>query len=105
MESDVLSLDRSPMSLVGQLVEVRWAPGHQFAAKQCEECVYAVRGIEYDMICLELVYDAKVGVHRTDAVYWVNVLAVHYLRVLSEREVKMRVEFFEREFEMDRPRD
>ncbi len=105
MESNVLGSDRSRLDLVGQLVEVGWAAAHPFAKKQCGKCVYAVRGIEYDMICLDLVYDAIDGVHRTDAVYWVNVLAVQYLRVLSEREAKSRIEFFEREFELDRPRD
>ncbi len=105
MESDFLTTDRPKLHLIGQLVEVRWAAGHPFAKKQCDQCVYAVRGIEYDMICLDLVYDAADGVHRTDAIHWVNVLAVQYLRVLSEREAKMRVEFFEREFELERPRD
>lgn len=105
MSTDVLSLDRSKLDLIGQLVEVRWAIAHPFAKKQCEKCVYAVRGLEYDMICLDLVYDAEDGVHRTGSIHWVNVLAVQYLRVLSEREVKTRIESVEREFELAHPRD
>lgn len=105
METGIQSISRSKLDLIGQLVEVRWATTHPFAKKQCEKCVYTVRGIEYDMICLDLVYDAEDGVHRTDSVFWVNVLAVQYLRVLGEREVKMRIESFEREFELSRPRD
>ena len=105
MAPDVLTIDRSRLDLVGQLVEVRWAVNHPLAKKQCEKCVYSVRGIEYDMICLDLVYDAEDGVHRTDNVHWVNVLAVQYLRVLSEREAKARIASFEREFESSRPRD
>lgn len=105
MESNVLSIDRSRLDLVGQLVEVRWAVGHPFAKKQCEQCVYAVRGIDHDMICLGLVYDACDGIHNSDAVYWVNILAIQYMRVLSERDVKSRIDFFERQFELDRPRD
>ena len=105
MEADVQSFKRSKLDLVGSFVEVRWAAGHVFARKQCEQCVYAVRGLEEDMICLELVYDATDGVHRTDSVYWVNVLAVQYLRALTDRDVKTRIEHFEREFVAARPRD
>ena len=105
MKSDVLSLDRPKLDLIGRLVEVQWSPSHVFSKKPCDRCVYAVRGLESDMICVELVYDAKDGVHRTDSVYWVNVLAVSYLRVLSEEEARSRVEFYEREFESDCPRD
>lgn len=105
MESNVLSIDRSRLDLVGQLVEVRWTAGHPFAKLQSEQCVYAVRGTENDLICLELVYNANDGAHRKDAIYWVNVLAVQYMRVLSAREAQSRVEFFEREFELDRPHD
>jgi len=105
MESDVLSLHRSKLDLIGQLVEVRWSPDHTFARKQCEKCVYVVRGIEHGMICLDQVYDATEGVHRKEAAHWVPMNSVHYLRVLSEREAKVRIEFFEREFELDRPHD
>lgn len=105
MEADVHSFQRSKLELVGALVQVKWALGHEFAKKQCDRCIYAVRGIAYDMICLELVYDAHDGAHRSDSIYWVNVLAVQYLHVLSEREVKHRVEHFEREFQEGLPRD
>ena len=105
MESNVVSVDRSKLELVGQLVEVKWSANHAFAKKPCEQCVYVVRGMEFDMICLELVYDAVDGTHGRDAVYWVNVLSVQYLRVLGEREARSRIEFYEREFQLDRPHD
>jgi hypothetical protein len=105
MESNVVSVDRSRLEFVGQLVEVKWSSSHAFAKKQCEQCVYAVRGHENDMICLELVYDAVDGAHGKDAVYWVNVLSVQYLRVLGEREAQSRITFYEREFQLDRPHD
>lgn len=105
MKSDVLSLERPKLELVGCLVEVQWSPSHAFAKKPCDRCLYTVRGLEGDMVCLELVYDAKDGVHRTDSVYWVNILAVSHLRVLTEREARTRIEYFEREFESDCPRD
>lgn len=105
MESNVITVDRAKLELVGQLVEVKWSPSHSFAKKQCEQCVYAVRGHENDMICLELVYDAVDGTHSRDAIYWVNVLSVQYLRVLGEREAQSRIAFYEREFQLDRPHD
>ncbi|MBS1714549.1 MAG: hypothetical protein JST30_09460 [Armatimonadetes bacterium] len=105
MKSDVLSLERPKLDLVGCLVEVQWSPSHAFAKKPCDRCVYSVRGLESDMVCLELVYDAQDGGHRTDAVFWVNVLAVSHLRVLTDKEARTRIEYFEREFESDCPRD
>jgi len=105
MECNVLTLERPRLDLIGQFVEVRWAPGHVFAQKQCDRCVYAVRGLENDMICLDLVYDAAEGIHRKDAVYWVNILSVSYLRVLTEREAARRIETLEREVHSELPRD
>ena len=105
METNVLSADRSRLDLVGQFVEVRWAANHVLAKRQCDKCVYVVRGLESDMICLDLIYDAIDGVHRTDSVFWVNVLSVQYLRVLSERHAMQRIETREREVALDHPRD
>ncbi|MBX7133044.1 MAG: hypothetical protein K1X67_10245 [Fimbriimonadaceae bacterium] len=105
MEANVLSTDRSRLDLVGQFVEVRWTATHPMAKRQCEKCVYVVRGLESDMICLDLIYDAIDGVHRTGSVYWVNVLSVQYLKVLSERQALQRIEMLEREVALDHPRD
>jgi hypothetical protein len=105
MELNVLNRDRTHLSMVGQFVEVRWTSANVLAKRQCEKCVYMVRGHENDMICLELVYDAIDGLHKHDAVYWVNVLTVQYLRVLSEKEAQHRVEILEREVMGDHPKD
>lgn len=105
MELNVLNCERSKLSLVGQFVEVRWTATNALAKRQCEKCVYLVRGHENDMLCLELVYDAIDGIHRSDSIYWVNVLAVQYLRVLSEREAQRRIEVLEREVLDGHPKD
>ncbi|HRF60169.1 MAG TPA: hypothetical protein PLH94_09680 [Fimbriimonadaceae bacterium] len=105
MERAPLSVDRSKMELIGQLVEVRWVPGHPLAKQSSEESIYVVRGFESDMLGLALAYGKAEGSHPSNAVYWVNVLAVQYLRVLTEREAKHRIEQFEREFELSHPRD
>jgi len=44
MERAPLSVDRSKMELIGQLVEVRWVPGHPLAKQSSEESIYVVRG-------------------------------------------------------------
>lgn len=105
MELNVLERERTKLSLVGQFVEVRWTATNAMAKRQCERCVYMVRGFENDMLCLELVYDAIDGIHRSDSIYWVNVLAVQYLRVLTEKEAQRRIEFLEREVLDGHPRD
>lgn len=105
MERNALSVDRSKMELIGQLVEVKWTLGHTLGKQHSEECVFVVRGIDSDMLCLALSYGNAEDSRNPNAVYWVNVLAVQYLRVLSEREAKLRIEHFEREFEMTHPRD
>jgi hypothetical protein len=105
MELNVLNRDRTKLEMVGQYVEVRWTSANTLAKRQCEKCVYLVRGHENDMLCLELVYDAIDGIHKHDAVYWVNVLTVQYLRVLTEKEAQHRVEMLEREAMNDLPKD
>ena len=104
MDINVLGRDRTRMEMVGQFVEVRWTPG-PLALRQAGQCVYLVRGHENDMLCLELVYCMEDGMHGCDAIYWVNVLAVQYMRVLCEREVHQRIELLEREALDKNPRD
>lgn len=105
MEFDVTKRDRSPLQMVGALVEVRWTSTNVLAKRQCEKCVYLVRGLAGDMICLELVYDAIDGVHMKDAIYWVNILSIQYLRVLTESEAQQRIERLEREALEHHPKD
>lgn len=105
MEINVKERDRSRLSFVGSFVEVRWTATNTLAKRQCEKCVYVVRGLEGDMMCLELVYDAIDGVHKQDALYWVNILSVQYLRVLTEAEAQRRIERLEREALADHPKD
>lgn len=104
-EFNLTKRDRTQLSLTGSLVEVRWTSTNVLAKRQCEKCVYLVRGIEGDMICLELVYDAIDGVHKRDAVYWVNILSVQYMRVLSDGEAQHRIERLEREALEEMPKD
>lgn len=105
IEVDLAKRDRTRLSLVGAFVEVRWTATHRLAKRQCEKCVYLIRGLEGDMICVELVYDAIDGEHRHDAIYWVAMDSVQYLRVLSEGEAQRRIERLEREVMEDHPKD
>lgn len=105
MDIDLSSRDRAELTLVGSFVEVRWTSTHSLAKRQCEKCVYLVRGVQGDMVCLELVYDAIDGVHRKDAIYWVHITSVQYLRVLTESEATRRVEALEREVMENLPKD
>ena len=105
MELKISSLDRSELSLVGSFVEVRWTSTHVLSKRQCEKCVYIVRGIQGDMLCLQLIYDAIEGVHRTDALYWANILSVQYLRVLTEKQAQHRIDTLEREALEELPKD
>ncbi len=106
MESlSIINRQRSRLELVGSFVEVRWTSTNVLAKRQCEKCVYSVRGIEGDMLCIELVYDAIEGVHRHEAIYWVNILSVQYLRVLTDAEAQRRVERLEREALEEHPKD
>lgn len=93
------------LKLVGSYVEVFWTATSRLSKRQCEKCVYSVRGQADDMICLELIYDAIDGVHRHDAIYWAPMSAVQYLRVLTEHEAEARIERLEREVLSDMPRD
>lgn len=105
MQTETMAPKRSRLDLIGQWVEVKWATGHPFATKKCETCVYCVRGVENDMLCLDLVYDASDGSHKSDMVVWVSILAIHYMRVLTDRDVNARIERFEREFQLGCPHD
>lgn len=102
---NVAKQDRSPLELVGSFVEVRWTGTNVLAKRQCEKCVYLVRGVVGDMICVELVYDAIDGVHRRDSIYWVSILSVQYLRVLADSEAQRRIERLEREALAEMPKD
>ncbi len=105
MEVDLKTRDRAPMNLVGSFVEVRWSGTHSLAKRQCEKCVYLVRGAEGGMICLELIYDAIDGVHKKDAIYWVDAQSVQYLRVLTEAVAQHRIDSLEREVLENHPKD
>ncbi len=96
MEITALREDRTQLSLVGKYVEVKWAPTHSLANRLCEQCVYTVRGHEKDLICVHLVYDAVEGMHRNEAIFWVPLTAVQYIRVLSDREAIHRIDLLER---------
>lgn len=93
----LIDRDRSTLSLNGSYCEVNWTSTHRLAKRQCEKCVYLVRGVDNFMICLELIYDAIDGVHKHDSVYWVPASAIQYLRVLSEAAATRRIENLERE--------
>lgn len=97
--------DRRPLELVGAYCEVHWATSNRLAKRQCDKCVYVVRGTNNDMVCLELIYDAIEGEHRKDHIYWVPITAIQYLRVLSEAAAARRIETLEREVLEEHPRD
>lgn len=97
--------DRTALDLIGSYCQVRWTGTNTLAKRQCEKCVYVVRGLEGPMLCLELIYDAIDGVHKHDAIYWVPTDAVQYLHVLAEPVAQRRIEFLEREALHDCPRD
>jgi hypothetical protein len=104
-ELNVATRDRHELDLVGNFCEVFWTPANKLARRQCEKCVYVVRAYKGDMICLELVYDAIDGIHKKDAIYWVPVNAVNYLRILSESEAQRRIDRLEREVYESMPKD
>lgn len=105
LELSLTARDTSPLNLVGAFCEVFWTPGNKLARRQCEKCVYVVRGIENNMVCLELIYDAIEGEHRNDHIYWVPIMAIQYLRVLSETKAQFRIDRLEREAMQGMPRD
>lgn len=96
---------KAPLSLVGSYCQVHWTSTHRLSKRQCEKCVYVVRGKEADMICLELIYDAIDGEHRLDEIHWVPTSAIQYLKVLSLATAKRRIENLEREVFNDVPKD
>ncbi|MCG9895431.1 MAG: hypothetical protein MH204_08155 [Fimbriimonadaceae bacterium] len=97
--------DKSEISLVGSYVEVYWSATNRLAKRQCEKCVYMVRGQAPGLVCLELIYDAIDGVHKSDAIYWVGIESVQYMRILSERSAQHRIETLEREHLEHLPKD
>ncbi|MCA0361636.1 MAG: hypothetical protein LCH41_11365 [Armatimonadetes bacterium] len=97
--------DKTPLAFIGAFVEIHWSSTNRMAKRQCEKCVYTVRGLEGPMICVELIYDAIEGVHRKDAIYWVPTDAIQYMHVLSESAALRRIESLEREALGDHPRD
>ena len=105
MTMDTLKIDTTPLTLVGSHCEVFWTATSRMAKRQCEKCVYVVRGKEPDMICLELIYDAIDGVHKSDEIVWVPVSAIQYLKVLTPSVAKRRMETLEREAYENLPRD
>jgi hypothetical protein len=104
VEIDLEQRENSRLDLVGSFVEVRWTSTHVLAKRQCQKCVYLVRGFEAGMACIELVYDAIDGEHKTDSIYWVETSAIQYLRVLSKKEAHRRIDTLERELMAELPR-
>lgn len=105
MGYDLSSRDTSELSLVGSFVEVYWTATSRLAKRQCERCVYVVRGAVEGLVCVELVYDAIDGEHRKDAIYWVPLSNIQYLRVLTRSEAEHRIERLEREALENMPKD
>lgn len=105
-EVDLSSREKTPLSLVGAFVQVHWVAECHLAERQCERCVYVVRGLEGGLVCVELIYDAIDGVHRHDAIHWVPVQAISFMRVLTEKEAELRIQRLEKTvFGPDHPRD
>jgi hypothetical protein len=104
-ELNINKVTRTPLSLVGSIVEVRWTISNPLSKELCEESVYVVRGVESDMICLELLYAQTDGVHNHDMIFWVNILSVQYLRVLGDREAERKIDRLERRALNQLPRD
>lgn len=105
IETTLESRNKSELHLIGSFCQVHWSSANRLAKRQCEKCVYVVRGVADEMICVELIYDAIDGVHRNDAIYWVPMHAIQYLRVLSEAAAKRRIESLEREVMDEFPKD
>jgi hypothetical protein len=106
LQTKLSARDRSPLDLIGSYAEVTWSANNRMAKRQCDKCVYLVRGIAGPMVGLELVYDAIDGEHRHEAIYWVPSEAIQYLKVLSELAATHRIESFAAEgLEEDAPKD
>lgn len=100
------NVDRSELKLVGSFVQVHWSEECSLSIRQCEKCVFLVRGLEQGMVCVELIYDAIEGVHCHDAIYWVPLRAIDTMRLLSEKEAERRMNILERQaLSADKPRD
>ena len=97
--------DRTSLELLGSYVEVYWCATNRLAKRQCDKCVYLVRGISPGVICLEWVYDAIDGEHRHEAISWVPTESIQYMRLLSEKAAQHRIDRLEEELVADRPRD
>ncbi|MBL8086925.1 MAG: hypothetical protein JNM85_02500 [Chthonomonas sp.] len=97
-------IEKTALPLVGTLCEISWNSTNRMAKRQCEKCVYVVRGLEGPMLCVELLYDAIDGEHRKDHIYWVPADAVQALRVLTPSKAQYRIETLEREALEDQPR-
>jgi hypothetical protein len=105
LQSPLYDRDRSQVELIGSYVEVRWTATHRMAKRQCEKCVYLIRGIAPGLICVELVYDAIDGEHRHDNLYWVPMDSIQTMKVLTDRSAAFRIENLERETFEEMPRD
>lgn len=97
--------DKHPLDLVGCYCEIFWSPSNRMSRRQCEKCVYIVRGLANDMVCVELIYDAIEGEHGKDQIYWVPSTAIQYMHVMTESKVKNRIDILEREVFEEMPRD
>jgi hypothetical protein len=98
-------LERCEIPLVGTFCEIRWTATNVMAQRQCEKCVYLVRGACGSLVCVELVYDAIEGHNSQDKVYWVPVEAVQVMRVLTMAQAQARMDRLEREAMADHPKD
>lgn len=97
--------DRSALDVVGSYVEIFWSSTNRLAKRQCDKCVYVVRGTAPGLVCVELIYDAIDGEHRHDHIYWAPLDAIQYMRVLSQKAAEHRIERLEREASEDMPKD
>lgn len=102
MTIELSDRDLSRIELIGSLCQANWS----FEGKrQCEKCVYAVRGLEGSMICLELVYDAVDGMHKHDEVLWIPTSSIQYLKALTPTDAKRLIEGLEKRAYDGHPRD
>ncbi|MBS1704352.1 MAG: hypothetical protein JST40_00650 [Armatimonadetes bacterium] len=97
--------DKTVLKLIGSYCEIYWSANNRLAKRQCEKCVYVVRGMEGEMVCVELIYDSIDGEHHRDSIFWVPVSSIQYMRVLSEAAAMRRIETLEREVIENFPRD
>lgn len=93
------------LNLLGTYCEVFWTSTNRMAKRQCEKCVYLVRGINHNMVCLELIYDAIEGMLKRENIYWVPIESVQYLKVLTPLQAQQRIDRLDREVFDSLPRD